>query len=229
MCRFLDMMKSGRFALVMSLPSNDPLLARAAWENGADVVKVHVNLLHHASGVNFGSFSECGEVFRGMLGEARGPMGIVLGTDCSVAEAELPKAAAAGFDFVSLYGQHAPVSLLRRTDVGKMIAPDFSWSDEETAFLEKAGADILEASVVPQQYYGSPFSVRDLAAYCRICSLTKLPVVVPTQKTIAPEDVGQLRDAGVSALMIGAIVTGNGADGIARTVAAFRKAIDRLG
>ena len=38
MDKFRQMLKEERFPLVMSLPRNDPALARAAWENGADAV-----------------------------------------------------------------------------------------------------------------------------------------------------------------------------------------------
>ena len=48
MDQFKQFLLEGRFPLVMSLPRNDPALAEAAWKNGADVVKVHVNVKHHA-------------------------------------------------------------------------------------------------------------------------------------------------------------------------------------
>ena len=35
--------------LIVSLPVNDMELARLAWENGADFIKVHTNVFHNAS------------------------------------------------------------------------------------------------------------------------------------------------------------------------------------
>ena len=110
MDKFRQMLKEERFPLVMSLPRNDPALARAAWENGADVVKIHINVKHHASQTLFGSFEEERGAIEAMLAEAKGPMGIVLGADCCAAERSLPQAVAYGFDFLSLYGHHASPS-----------------------------------------------------------------------------------------------------------------------
>ena len=44
--------------LIASLPRNDPQLAQAALDNGADVIKLHINLRHHASGTHFGALEE---------------------------------------------------------------------------------------------------------------------------------------------------------------------------
>ena len=100
MDKFRQMLKEERFPLVMSLPRNDPALARAAWENGADVVKIHINVKHHASQTLFGSFEEERGAIEAMLAEAKGPMGIVLGADCCAAERSLPQAVAYGFDYL---------------------------------------------------------------------------------------------------------------------------------
>ena len=58
--RFLDLLRAAQEGsrsgvLIASLPRNDPELARAALAGGADVLKVHLNVTHNASGVRFGS------------------------------------------------------------------------------------------------------------------------------------------------------------------------------
>ena len=55
--------------------------------------------------------------------------------------------------------------------------------------------------------------------------LAGIPVVVPTQRLIAPQDVPALVRAGVKGLMIGAVVTGRERDGIVRAIRAFKAAI----
>ena len=47
--RFVQLMDQRKFTLVVSLPSNDLELAKAALEGGADAVKVHCNVWHRAS------------------------------------------------------------------------------------------------------------------------------------------------------------------------------------
>ena len=49
-----------KMTLIMSMPVNEPEVMQAALDAGADVVKVHVNLLHRASGNSFGTLEETG-------------------------------------------------------------------------------------------------------------------------------------------------------------------------
>ena len=58
MNEYLRMLSEKRLTLIMSLPYNDPALCRAAFEAGADVVKVHINVEHRASGTHFGRLAE---------------------------------------------------------------------------------------------------------------------------------------------------------------------------
>ena len=44
--------------LIASLPRNDPELARAAFDAGVDVAKIHINVHHHASNTHFGTLDE---------------------------------------------------------------------------------------------------------------------------------------------------------------------------
>lgn len=229
MNQFKTMLNTGRFPLVMSLPFNDPALAEAAWDSGADVVKIHVNVKHHASQTLFRSYEEERPAIAAMLARARGPMGIVLGSDPATAAAALSAAVADGFDFISLYGHHAPLEVLSCGAVDKMLAPDYTWENWEISRLEEVGADILEASVMHPDSYGQPITARELIRYRQLVRLTALPVVVPTQRAVRPCEVGALRACGVKGLMLGAVVTGKERGGIAAAVAAFRAAIDQTG
>lgn len=225
---FRELLLEGRFPLVMSLPANDPRLAEAAWDNGADVVKVHVNVHHRASQNLFGGFEEQRGALDAMLSCARGPMGIVLGADCDTAERALGDAVSHGFDFLSLYGHHCAPSVLACKDISKMLAPDHTWQDWEIEALEEAGADILEASVMRPDSYGQPLSARELIRYRHLSRLSGLPMVVPTQRAIRPDQVRALRESGAAGIMIGAVVTGDDAEGIGSAVAAFRRSIDEM-
>ena len=50
MSRLISMLHSCPMTLIVSLPHNDAVLSQAAFEAGADAVKVHCNLVHNASG-----------------------------------------------------------------------------------------------------------------------------------------------------------------------------------
>jgi hypothetical protein len=67
-----------------------------------------------------------------------------------------------------------------------------------------------------------------LAEIARLRRLTDLPLVVPTQHAITPEDVPALHRLGVDGLLIGAVVTGTDATGVATATSGFRSAIDAL-
>jgi len=228
MNRFLQMLKEERFPLVMSLPKNDPRLAQAAWDNGADVVKIHINVKHHASQTLFLSYEEERDNIQMMLHQARGPMGIVLGADTRLVSGDFEEALSEGFDFISLYGQHAPLKILADRQISKMLAPDYTWKDWEISSLKSVGADILEASVMHPDSYGQPLSARELIHYRHLSQISSLPIVVPTQRAVEPQDVVLLRDNGVKGIMLGSVVTGKEADSIAKTISRFRSAIDAM-
>jgi hypothetical protein len=222
--KFRTLLAEGRFALIASLPANDPGLARAAWDNGADAVKIHINVNHRAGGVCFGSFDEERPGLEKILNAARGPVGIVPGAEPAAAEADLEKVLTAGFDFISLYAHHSPLSLLDQ-GITRMLAADYSYSLDEIKGLASM-ADIFEASIIRADNYGERLTLRDLTLYKNISALLDVPVVVPTQKKILPGEAAGLFRAGVSAIMIGAVSAGKTPEEFGRKTAEFRKVMD---
>lgn len=226
--RYLELLAREKMTLIMSLPANDPELARVAWENGADVVKVHINLDHHASKTHFGSIQVEDAALRRILEAAKGPCGLVAGGDLELAQHDYREAAAMGFEFVSLYAKHTPIEILQSDCLLKMVALDNSYTLDEVRALRKIGGHVLEASVMDPDTYGQRLSAKELMQYQNICDNTELPVVIPTQRAIRPEELTALKQCGVRGIMIGAVVTGKSADSIGHAVAAFRKAIDEM-
>ncbi len=224
---FIRMLNEKTLTLIMSLPKNDPALCEAAFEAGADVVKAHINVEHRASGTHFGPLAEELPALSAMLERRRGPMGLVLGGTLEAARRDMAAAAALPFSFYSLYAQNVPPALLAGS-TPVMAACDSAYSLDEIAEMGPCGAQILEASIVPGEEYGSRLSMRDLLRYSAIVRRSGLPVVVPTQRLITPEDVPALVKAGVRGLMIGAVVTGRDPDGVQRAIRAFRAAIAAL-
>ena len=55
---YLQLFETRKLVLIMSLPCNEPALCRAAFESGADAVKVHINVDHRAGGTHFGRLAE---------------------------------------------------------------------------------------------------------------------------------------------------------------------------
>ena len=109
-----------------------------------------------------------------------------------------------------------------------MTACDGTYAPEEIAAMERLGAAVVEASIMPGAEYGQRLTMRDLLRYSAIVQNTSLPVVVPTQRLILPQEVKALAQTGVRGLMIGAVVTGRTQESIRRAVSAFRNEIDRM-
>ena len=225
---YLELFEKKKIVLIMSLPVNNPALARAAFEEGADAVKVHINVAHRASGTHFGRLSEEGDALQEMLAHRTGPMGLVPGGSLEDAELDLKEVQQLPFDFLSIYAHHLPAYAAEKGRQAWMMACDSTYSLEEIAELPTAGTDVLEASIIPGAEYGQRLSVRDLLKYRAITSRVNVPVIVPTQRAVRPEEVKELVSAGVRGIMIGAIVTGREEKSIREAVRAFRREIDRL-
>ena len=224
---YLSLLTKKKLTLIMSLPRNNPDWCRAAFEAGADAVKVHINVAHRASGTVFGRLSDERPALEAMLKTRTGPMGLVLGGSLAEVGQDALEARELPFSFHSVYAHHVPAWALG-SGVPLMAACDGTYSLREISRMPALGCDVLEASVIPGVEYGQDLSMRDLIRYSAIADAVSVPVVVPTQRAIRPDEVEALIRTGVKGLMIGAIITGQEETSIARTVAAFRKAIDEV-
>lgn len=217
-----------KFILLVSIPGNDPELARAAEEGGADGIKVHLNVYHHASGTKFGTWNEEKESVKKILQEVKIPVGVLPGAEKIAKKDEILEAKKMGVDFLDSFAHHMPVELMKIGNLGIMLAVNRDYTPGQVSALEEMGMDLLEATVLPREEYGKRLNARDLAIYYQLAKWTGRPVVVPTQKKIIPEEVLDLKKAGARGIVIGAVVTGMTAEGIYKTTTRFRREIDRI-
>jgi len=224
-----------RPALLVSLPRNDPELARAAIDAGAEGLKVHINLQHAAADEGFGSWQEESTAIEQIC--ALGvPVGIVPGTaENMCSPADVQRMADAGIDFVDAYLTDMPVWMLD-TDTGIDIMAAVAYQDlpphgtpEGLTLLPQIR--MIEASVLPHEGYGKPLCLADLKTYAHLAEMMRpggVPVVVPSQRAILPQQVASLHKVGVRGILIGAIVTGKQPDSIRRATEEFRAAVDAV-
>ncbi len=216
-----------RFGLLVSLPRNEVALARAAMDGGADAIKVHLNVHHHASGTHFRGWAEEQKTIRAILEAVDIPVGVVPGAETIAPEEDLDALAAAGVDFWDTFAHHALTRLLARRDMGCMMAVNYQFPLEQAADLVALGAQVIEASIIPSAEYGSPLTARDLVSYRALTrAAAGTPVVIPSQRRYQPADVPFFKRAGARGLVIGAIVTGADADSLRQATSEFRRAID---
>jgi len=217
-------MECARPALVFSLPRNDPDLATAALDAGADALKVHIHALHQASGTAFGPLAAERPALERIRAATDRPIGVVVGDRSGMATpGELAELAAMGFDFIDAYTRHMPAWMLSVPGVEKMGALAAEDTPVDWAAFGRV-FDCVEAAVVEHDRYGAPMNAHDVARYATICCAVGVPVVIPTQLTIRPDDVSLLATAGMSALMIGAIVTGKEPASVAVACEAYHAA-----
>ena len=211
--------------LIVSLPSNSRALAEAAAEGSADALKVHLNVQHAASGTHFGGLAEERANLEGIL--ALGiPTGIVPGAvDCVASPEEMRALAEMGMDFFDMFITTMPAWLTRFSAMTRVGAVDQGVSPETVGEMEALGVEMLEAAVVPPDGYGRPLCLADLIRYRRLRAATKLPIIVPTERAITPDDVPLLlNEIGLNAIMIGAVVTGRDPHSVARATRLFADA-----
>jgi len=230
--RRLERFLRDNFALLVSLPRNDPELAEVALNAGADGLKVHINLHHHASGLDTGSLDEEAPRIEEIIALGA-PVGIVPGGGDDVASREeMRRLNEMGIDFFDLYADDLRAWMLRMADTEMSVMVAFGadcwpWGLVEDV-REDSRPDMIEASIIQHEGYGGPLTASDVSSYAEIARRSGLPVIVPTQRAICPDEVGVLRDAGTAGVLIGAIVTGTELAEVAHVTSAFREAIDLL-
>jgi hypothetical protein len=223
-------MLRGGFSLLVSLPRNDPEMARAALDAGADGLKAHIGLEHYASGLNTGSLDEEEDALREICA-LDAPVGIVPGVGEGLANREeMHRLAEIGIDFFDLYATDMPAWMLRMDDCPLSVMVAFSATCRPWGLVEQVAPPsrpaMIEASIAAHESYGTPLTAADVSEYAEIATRAEQPVIVPTQKAIRPEEVAVLKDAGVAGVLIGAIVTGSETASIADATGRFRTAFD---
>ena len=106
------------------------------------------------------------------------------------------------------------------------VGPD--WTPEFVKDLVSLGVNVIESSIIPRTMYRTRLTAADLCLYKRLVRSAGVPVIVPTQKKVRPDEVRFLQEVGVKGLAIGAVVTDLGKAHLGERVAAFRKAIDDI-
>lgn len=223
--------------LIVSLPQNSVELAQAAVDGGADLLKVHMNVAHAASGTVFGDFSQEAAAVREIIKAVDIPVGLMPGADFNALPTfdELKTLADDGLDFVDIYTHHMPLWFI---DLPLKLVLAFDSFDN---FVEPvyytthmwwppdANANriwMAEGSIFGKDEYGQPFTYHDFRRLRILQEYVDVPLVVPTQKAITPADAVWLKRTGTGALMIGAVVTGLTAESLAAATRRYRDAID---
>jgi hypothetical protein len=223
---FRELLRAGNPLLVVSLPENSADFARAAVEAGADAVKLHCSVTHKVTKKTHAPWGEVRELAASLCAGLDAAVGIVPGSPEILGPAELAEMAAVGLSFFDAYIEALPVHAL---DSGLCAL----WSLGHGARLETArhlaaaGAEAVEASVVASEEYGTPLMASDLANYHEIAESSRLPVFVPSQRKLRPEDCPRILAMGARGIILGAVVTGSEIRDFGARIGAFARAMGK--
>lgn len=215
------------FLLMVSLPKNNLDLAEAAYNGGADAIKVHINVYHHASGTRFKSWKEEKKNITEIIKSVPIPVGLLPGANENIASPEeIKEAKELGISFLDGFAHFMPCEILL-DGLDFMVAVNKDYPPSEVSSLTSLKKiSLLEATLLPPQEYGKSLTLKDIALYKALAKNSHIPVMIPTQKNIKPQEVVWLKKAGAKGIIIGAVVTGLTPEKIYKTTKAFRDAIN---
>jgi hypothetical protein len=226
MSAFLEKLQGATPCLIVSIPGNRVDMARAAENAGADAIKVHINVTHHASGIAFGTLEQERAALEKIIAAVKVPLGLVPGEDLAISAETLRHIGAMGFAFIDGYAHTLPTwARGGKMDYWAAINPTYT-TTEVQHLANLPWVDVIEAAIIPADAYGQLLSIRDLARYRELHQILTKPFVVPSQRRLRVEDVPGLLAVGAKNIMIGAVVTGMEVAGIKTLTRAFRRAMD---
>ncbi|MGV4795813.1 hypothetical protein [Rhizobium sp. F40D2] len=199
-------LRNDDFPVITSLARHDLDLARAALRAGAFALKVHLNAYHRATGTTFGSFVQERPFFE-KLAALGVPLLVMAGQTTVPSAQEMNALADLGFEGFNIYISDMQPHLLQSKLRPMPALGEKSTEEEFRKILAIPGA-MMEASVAAFADYGKPLDETDLARYREITIKAGIPVIAPSQKSFAAEDMPKLKAAGIAAALLGVIVTG---------------------
>lgn len=228
MNKLLNQIHSKKMSIIVALPMNSVEMAKAAEKNGADAIKTHIRMVHRASKVEFGTLEQERKALSGILESVNVPVGIVPGAALDVSTQDIKALVDMGFDFFDMFTHFMRPQLFEVPGISIMGAVDSSYDLPTIWELSRPPIQMMELAVVPSSGYGERLSMVDLAKYRQIIERMKVPAIIPSQRTLTPEDVPYLYEAGAQALLIGVLSTGTDLNELSRQTAAFKEAIEKL-
>lgn len=213
---------AGEMPVVISLAHHDHDLAKAALDAGALALKVHLNAWHRAAGHRFGSFAE-ERPFLEQLSKLGCPLLVMAGQETVPSADEMDALADLGFESFNLYLRHAQPHLFQ-SRLRPVLALDEEGGDAEIDRIKAVPDAWMEASIMRFADYHTPLNAGDLTRYRAIVERVGKPVIVPSQKRFTPEDMAPLKAAGIAAVLLGVVVTGETPESMAAAVAPIVRA-----
>ncbi|MBJ6986163.1 MULTISPECIES: hypothetical protein [unclassified Devosia] len=213
---FYASLTNGDFPVIVSLARHDIDLAKAALDAGATAIKTHLNAYHRATDRTFGTFAQERPFFE-ELAKLGCPLLVMAGQEIVPSEAEMDALYDLGFQGFNVYVDHLQPHLLK-SKLRPMPALASTSTPEDLQRIAAIPGCIIEASIMTFDRYRTAMTEDDLARYKAIVDAVDVPVILPSQLALTPADARRLREIGIAAPLLGAIVTGDTAESMFKAV-----------
>jgi hypothetical protein len=222
--------KAPAFILVVSLPRNDPELARAAVRGGADAVVLHLNESYPDLARTFGNLATEREAIQSVAKAVGGvPWGAHIGGDAALSAEDVDSLKTLGADFLAADVDVAPASLLSAEGIARVMAIGRDVGPYLLRTLNELPIEGIVAASLDEGVSAGPIKVLDLMKYRQVTDLTRQPVIIDTQGRLRPEDVPALRRADAQGILLGVNTIGDQPGEVEEVTRSWRDAIDQAG
>ena len=215
MSRLIERLNKDVFSLIVLLPEISVSFARAAESSGADAICVR-----------FDAEKDKSELIE-LVKAVKVPVGIMFDDGSDVLAERLAAFAKFGFDFID-----AKPEVLKRTGgkpgsgrVGRLL---YDFDIEAVSRFSDGDLDAVDAAIIDPETFGGELTVGDLQQYITLSITSRLPVIVPAQKTIRVSEIPIVWDTGAKAIMLDAAITGDSLNTFKTVVAEYKNAVAAL-
>lgn len=218
-------LKPDKFLVFGDLHANLKRFASACEEAGADAVVLHLN--ENSAQGRFGGLEIEGDSIKDCLSVLKIPAGVAIGDSRPLVNDEWEMCVGLGFAFVEMLAHQLPTFVWKDSRVSKLVSIGPGYILEQVKSLsEFEGVSGIVASLTSAHGYGLSMTLFDVATLKLIASLSKKPVLYPTQRSIRPHDVQTLREQGCKGLLVNNSIYGSTPESCREGISNFRTAIN---
>jgi hypothetical protein len=204
----IDSMTKNDFVILGDLGSNSAELAAVCEESRIDGLLLHLNE-DSTRGSRFGGLEIEQDSLKECLNVVKIPVGISIGDSRPLVPEEWELCVNLGFSFVVMFAHHMPTFVFKDERLTKIVSIGPGYILEQVkAISEFEEVSAIVASLTPNQGYGLPLNLFDVTTLKLITSLSRRPVLYPTQRKIRPEDVSILRAEGCKGILVSSTTYG---------------------
>ena len=224
----LDSIAKGEFVILGDMASNSADFAIDCEEAEASAVLLHLNE-DGAQGSRFGGLEIEQDSLKECLSVVKIPVGISIGDSRPLVPEEWELCVGLGFSFVIMLAHHMPTFVWKDERLARIVSigPGYILEQVKTISDFKEVSAVV-ASLTPSQGQGLPLNLFDVATLRLITSLSRKPVLYPTQRKIRPEDIPILDGEGCHGLLVSASIYGQTKDEFRENLIRFKSLCSKI-